>query len=704
MKNVLTLGLSAACLGLAAPTVPTALAQSFNVEWEVANPNGVWTGAPSASFDGAADQSGTWNVLTSNANAANLTSVTGAATPADLSLTNASIFSVFDDADLSGDLDRLLGDTILCTSGQNTISATFTSLLNGSYTVVVYACSPLAGDTNLVDIPGADQRPQQVDGGPTTNALTQGVTHSVHTITITNGQIRVDVINTVNRARIAGIQLRYHGADVRRLYVDDTAPGGNGSSWANALRRLDDAIIAANLNGTTAEIWVAQGTYRPSNNGDRGASFVLKSGLNLYGGFVGTETSLSQRGNPLDNVTNLTGEINSRDADDNVYHVVEAVGVDSSTILDGFYIRRGYANGGGLDNGGAGLFIDGGSPQVRNCSFRDNFAFEGGAVTFRAVPSLARFSNCDFINNSCSSFGGAVYFRGTNNTQVVFGNCRFIGNAAGTLGGAVYSLNGAGYNWYMNCEFNGNSAGLNGGALLTFGSFNDTRIDSCTFTNNTAGEGGGVVATAGSSIAVRNSIFWGNTDTAPATDPFLENLNSLTGTISVTASCVQGMPGNYPGRGPGCITTNPLFADPDGTDGIPGNLDDDLALLPGSPCIDAAHNTLLPNDLADVDLDGVSAETLPIDLARNTRRLDDPGTIDTGVGPAPIADMGAREYRDCPADFNEDGFLDFFDYDDYVACFEGFGCPPGKTSDFNGDGFSDFFDYDEFVTAFNLGC
>ena len=57
----------------------------------------------------------------------------------------------------------------------------------------------------------------------------------------------------------------------------------------------------------------------------------------------------------------------------------------------------------------------------------------------------------------------------------------------------------------------------------------------------------------------------------------------------------------------------------------------------------------------------------------------------------------------CPsADFNGDGFVDFFDYDDYVACFEGT-CPPGLDADFNGDGFVDFFDYDDFVFAFE-GC
>jgi hypothetical protein len=58
----------------------------------------------------------------------------------------------------------------------------------------------------------------------------------------------------------------------------------------------------------------------------------------------------------------------------------------------------------------------------------------------------------------------------------------------------------------------------------------------------------------------------------------------------------------------------------------------------------------------------------------------------------------------CPADFNGDGFLDFFDYDDFVNCFETGNCPQNKTADFNGDQFVDFFDYDDFVAAFEAGC
>ena len=54
----------------------------------------------------------------------------------------------------------------------------------------------------------------------------------------------------------------------------------------------------------------------------------------------------------------------------------------------------------------------------------------------------------------------------------------------------------------------------------------------------------------------------------------------------------------------------------------------------------------------------------------------------------------------CPADFNRDGFVDFFDYDTFVVSYE-IGLP---RADFNRDGFLDFFDYDAFVTIFERGC
>ena len=54
----------------------------------------------------------------------------------------------------------------------------------------------------------------------------------------------------------------------------------------------------------------------------------------------------------------------------------------------------------------------------------------------------------------------------------------------------------------------------------------------------------------------------------------------------------------------------------------------------------------------------------------------------------------------CPADFNGDGQVDFFDYLDFVQAFS----TEDPAADFNGDGQVDFFDYLDFVQAFSEGC
>jgi len=54
----------------------------------------------------------------------------------------------------------------------------------------------------------------------------------------------------------------------------------------------------------------------------------------------------------------------------------------------------------------------------------------------------------------------------------------------------------------------------------------------------------------------------------------------------------------------------------------------------------------------------------------------------------------------CDADFNDDGFLTFEDFDAFVGAFEsGF-----ASADFNQDGFLSFEDFDAFVTSFEAGC
>jgi hypothetical protein len=69
--------------------------------------------------------------------------------------------------------------------------------------------------------------------------------------------------------------------------------------------------------------------------------------------------------------------------------------------------------------------------------------------------------------------------------------------------------------------------------------------------------------------------------------------------------------------------------------------------------------------------------------------------VDVAYAPSSV-----RLTADSTADFNADGFLDFTDFDAFVAAFEA----NTVGADFNGDGFLDFTDFDGFVAVFETGC
>jgi len=84
------------------------------------------------------------------------------------------------------------------------------------------------------------------------------------------------------------------------VYVDISATGlDNGSSWANAYNELQDAIDTATAGDT---IWVAEGIYFPTESPDgstsnnRDKAFHLDKNVVIFGGFDGTETVYTQRG------------------------------------------------------------------------------------------------------------------------------------------------------------------------------------------------------------------------------------------------------------------------------------------------------------------------------------------------------------------------------------------------------------------------
>jgi hypothetical protein len=165
-----------------------------------------------------------------------------------------------------------------------------------------------------------------------------------------------------------------------------------------------------------------------------------------------------------------------------------------------------------------------------------------------------------------------------------------------------------------------------------------------------------VYNTIDSDPVLRNCILWANLGDAdgdsggPFTDESAQIDDDGTGTVTVGYSLVQGWTGALGGTGN--IDGDPLFVDVDGADEVAGTEDDDLRLLPGSPCIDAGNDTVVPPDTTDLDGDFDTAERIPLDRAGMPRFLDDPDTVDTGVADPPsytaVVDMGAYEYfPDC---------------------------------------------------------
>ncbi len=353
---------------------------------------------------------------------------------------------------------------------------------------------------------------------------------------------------------------------------------------------------------------------------------MLRNGVDLYGGFAGTETALDQR-DILNNPTTLNGDIGQLGlASDNSHSVVTANNITTSIVLDGFRILNGNNTNG---TQGGGLRVTnalGGELLVRNCRFLNHSSTNYGGGIYLAAANL-RVENCEFQNNE-SSNGGAIH-NGNNNggySDLVLRDCVFKGNTANSgacLGNALrydtlvvdrcLFTNNLSANSIvviddflsakvMNSAIIGNSVNGFSSEVLRVNTFASTTspfdLINCTIAHNrnitTSTIQSEIVQLEDNHMRVSNCIIYGNTAYA--------GRQMRNGPI-VRYSLVEG---GY-ASGTAILNTDPGFTAPNAM--APSSFDAtgfDYTLVGSSPCINAGEN------------DAVDANAL-FDLALNDR-------------------------------------------------------------------------------------
>ena len=385
------------------------------------------------------------------------------------------------------------------------------------------------------------------------------------------------------------------------IYVDPDATGPihDGLTWCKAYTDLQTALTDA-TEGT--EIHVAAGAYKPTTTSSRDATFQLKSGVAIYGGFAGCGEPDPDRRDLLEYETILSGDLAGNDdpapistccspqassgCDDavceanvcarrpsccaeewdrlcsawaamlccdtcgstceNSYHVVTGWLAEKEAVLDGFTVTGGYA-----DDSGASL------------------TDRGAAIYNYFIRSSPTIANCIIRGNTATGKGAGAY---NHKTTATFVNCVFSGNIA-----------------------------PNGAAMTNFSTNGSPTLRNCTVSGNTATTNQGGIWNANSDpddiVTLTNCILWDNADTG-GTDESAQ-MNATTAQLMVDYSSIQGWTGLFGGTNNN--GNDPLFVDALGPDGAIGTPDDDLRLSEGSPAINTSDPAFVPEpDAVDV--------------------------------------------------------------------------------------------------------
>ncbi|WP_438479933.1 Ig-like domain-containing protein [Oleiharenicola lentus] len=363
-------------------------------------------------------------------------------------------------------------------------------------------------------------------------------------------------------------------------YVNaDAATGGNGLSWATAFRTYEEAYNK--LPSDNVELWFKKGTYTLKNQ-------PIVPGVTIYGGFAGTETSLSQRSLTSANTTFLNEvTVTSGQGHNIAGNYYPSLVLGRQVVLDGVQVVTNANT--------AGLYLIGGGGVYRNCDFVgantrnaviiqsaqptfENCSFVGPANAAVAMDRSAPvFRSSRFINSYNSANGGAIT---ATFSDLIIDRCTFDNNRTYSQGGAIYATGGS--LTITNTLFTNNRAGDQGGAIATGANL---ELVNCTFANNRTSKQEGAGLYYWGQAHVANSIFWGNRgavasrSTANAMERY--QFASGGGSLAIEYSIVEGL---LAFAGNNNQPFNPLFV---------GSGAQPFAVIANSPAIDAGKLSAL---------------------------------------------------------------------------------------------------------------
>ncbi len=404
-------------------------------------------------------------------------------------------------------------------------------------------------------------------------------------------------------------QVQFRADENGIIYVSQDATG-DGSSWDNAAGNIQASINAFGVN----EVWVENGEYYPNqlidleSTNPRMKSIIMKDGVDVYGGFVGTETSIDDRVLDIDNMQTELTSFYGIDSEKS-YHIVvfDTVGMTTETILDGFKITKGNADdmvsaahhfGGGIvassnaiitncdisenkaEIGAGVVFYAGG--LVENCKITNNNAsLQGGGL---AILYNGAVKNSDVSSNSADSRGAGIYAEGI---AALVENCLIVDNVSDSYGGGVY-FRDVPAAFVTGCYVNSNSAATSGGGLYAYNSI--LKVSSSTITQNNAvtGYGGGLNSFEGASVIIENSIFADNTATSG------NNIYECSTDCSVAAT-YSGIQGGYLGENNVDVVAEDFIADYRIYDGV-----DDVDTP--SQCLNSGNNVVVDSGSFDLEM------------------------------------------------------------------------------------------------------